>query len=255
MGLLNRIKMLWRAAVGSSYSWPALDVTLPGGRYLHLVGSIHMGTRDMAPPPARLLKKIRQADALIVEADITGNETPFSNLPSYPPLAERLSPEQLVELEARAAELGLATASSTASRCGRLPWCCRRPRRKKLGLRPDYGIDYQLLMAARESRVRVMELEGTDSQIALLRDLPDGGLALLEDTLTHWRTNARLLQVMIGWWLEQPPATGATSLPTTFSQSLYDVLMHQRNPRLARDAAGSASGALRCRRRRAAFIR
>ncbi|MGN9995210.1 hypothetical protein, partial [Klebsiella pneumoniae] len=25
MGLLNRIKMLWRAAVGSSYSWPAMD--------------------------------------------------------------------------------------------------------------------------------------------------------------------------------------------------------------------------------------
>jgi uncharacterized protein YbaP (TraB family) len=80
MGLLNRIKMLWQAAVGSSYSWPALDITLPGERYLHLVGSIHMGTRDMSPPPARLLKKIRQADALIVEADISGSETPFSNL-------------------------------------------------------------------------------------------------------------------------------------------------------------------------------
>lgn len=77
MGLLNRIKMLWRAAVGSSYSWPAMDIVLPGERYLHLVGSIHMGTRDMAPPPAKLLKKIRQADALIVEADISGNETPF----------------------------------------------------------------------------------------------------------------------------------------------------------------------------------
>ena len=63
----------------------------------------------------------------------------------------------------------------------------------------------------------------------VLRDLPDGGMALLEDTLTHWRTNARLLQVMIGWWLEQPPSRGAVSLPTTFSQSLYDVLMHQRN--------------------------
>jgi uncharacterized protein YbaP (TraB family) len=33
-------------------------------------------------------------------------------------------------------------------------------------------------------------------------------MALLEDTLTHWRTNARLLQVMIGWWLEQPPSRG-----------------------------------------------
>lgn len=42
MGLLNRIKMLWRAAVGSSYSWPAMDIVLPGERYLHLVGSIHM---------------------------------------------------------------------------------------------------------------------------------------------------------------------------------------------------------------------
>ncbi len=61
---------------------------------------------------------------------------------------------------------------------------------QKLGLRPDYGIDYQLLMAARESNIAVMELEGADSQIALLRDLPDGGMALLEDDadpLAHQR--------------------------------------------------------------------
>ncbi len=89
MGLLNRIKMLWRAAVGSSYSWPAMDIVLPGERYLHLVGSIHMGTRDSGAA-GEASEKIRQADALIVEADISGNETPFSNLPTYPPLAERL---------------------------------------------------------------------------------------------------------------------------------------------------------------------
>ena len=114
MGLLNRIKMLWRAAVGSSYSWPAMDIVLPGERYLHLVGSIHMGTRDMAPPPAKLLKKIRQADALIVEADISGNETPFSNLPTYPPLAERLSDAQLSELAARSARRGDGAAGGYA---------------------------------------------------------------------------------------------------------------------------------------------
>lgn len=229
MGLLNRIKMLWRAAVGSSYSWPAMDIVLPGERYLHLVGSIHMGTRDMAPPPAKLLKKIRQADALIVEADISGNETPFSNLPTYPPLAERLSDAQLSELEARAGELGLSVGLFDSQPLWQVAMVLQATQAQKLGLRPDYGIDYQLLMAARESNIAVMELEGADSQIALLRDLPDGGMALLEDTLTHWRTNARLLQVMIGWWLEQPPSRGAVSLPTTFSQSLYDVLMHQRN--------------------------
>ncbi len=109
-------------------------------------------------------------------------------------------------------------------------------------------------MAARESNIRVMELEGADSQIALLRNLPDAGKALLEDTLTHWRTNARLLQVMIGWWLEQPPSRGAETLPTTFSQSLYDVLMHQRNIAPARHAACSAAGALCGRCRRAASV-
>ena len=214
MGLLNRIKMLWRAAVGSSYSWPAMDIVLPGERYLHLVGSIHMGTRDMAPPPAKLLKKIRQADALIVEADISGNETPFSNLPTYPPLAERLSDAQLSELEARAGELGLSVGLFDSQPLWQVAMVLQATQAQKLGLRPDYGIDYQLLMAARES--------------AAARSARRG-MALLEDTLTHWRTNARLLQVMIGWWLEQPPSRGAVSLPTTFSQSLYDVLMHQRN--------------------------
>jgi uncharacterized protein YbaP (TraB family) len=78
---------------------------------------------------------------------------------------------------------------------------------QQLGLRADYGIR---LSADRgpQAHMPVMELEGADSQIALLRQLPDDGLALLDDTLTHWHTNARLLQVMIGWWLE-PPSRGA----------------------------------------------
>ncbi len=100
---------------------------------------------------------------------------------------------------------------------------------QKLGLRPDYGIDYQLLQAARQASLPIQELEGASSQIELLLQLPDNGLALLEDTLTHWHTNARLLQVMIGWWLEQPPTDRNSPLPNTFSQSLYDVLMVQRN--------------------------
>ncbi|GHK53661.1 hypothetical protein KPZU09_33970 [Klebsiella pneumoniae] len=189
MGLLNRIKMLWRAAVGSSYSWPAMDIVLPGERYLHLVGSIHMGTRDMAPPPAKLLKKIRQADALIVEADISGNETPFSNLPTYPPLAERLSDAQLSELEARAGELGLSVGLFDSQPLWQVAMVLQATQAQKLGLRPDYGIDYQLLMAARESNIAVMELEGADSQIALLRDLPDGDGAAggYADPLAHQR--------------------------------------------------------------------
>lgn len=53
---------------------------LPGGQHLHLIGSIHMGTRDMSPLPPALVEKLSTADALIVEADISGNESPLPTL-------------------------------------------------------------------------------------------------------------------------------------------------------------------------------
>lgn len=34
---------------------------------------------------------------------------------------------------------------------------------------------------------------------------------------------------MMSWWLNAPPQNNDITLPNTFSQSLYDVLMHQRN--------------------------
>ncbi|MGX9740413.1 TraB/GumN family protein [Pseudocitrobacter corydidari] len=229
MGLLNQLKRLWHALRGAPYSWPAIDISLPGGRELHLVGSIHMGTRDMSPLPPKLVKKLQQSDALIVEADISGNEAPFDNLPLCAPLAERLTATQLAALEKLADEQGLPLARFDTQPLWQIAMVMQATQAQKLGLRPDYGIDYQLLQAARQASLPIQELEGASSQIALLLQLPDNGLALLEDTLTHWHTNARLLQVMIGWWLEQPPTDRNSPLPNTFSQSLYDVLMVQRN--------------------------
>ncbi|UGS41631.1 TraB/GumN family protein [Pseudocitrobacter corydidari] len=229
MSLLNQLKRLWHALRGAPYSWPAVDISLPGGRELHLVGSIHMGTRDMSPLPPKLIKKLQQADALIVEADISSNEAPFDNLPVCAPLAERLTATQLAALEKLADEQGLPLTRFETQPLWQIAMVMQATQAQKLGLRPDYGIDYQLLQAARQASLPIQELEGASSQIELLLQLPDNGLALLEDTLTHWHTNARLLQVMIGWWLEQPPTDRNSPLPNTFSQSLYDVLMVQRN--------------------------
>ena len=196
MDLLYRVKTLWAALRGNHYSWPAIDITLPGNRHFHLIGSIHMGSHDMAPLPARLLKKLKNADALIVEADVSTSDTPslFSTQPLW--------------------QIAMVLQATQA---------------QKLGLRAEYGIDYQLLQAAKQQHKPVIELEGAENQIAMLLQLPDKGLALLDDTLTHWHTNARLLQQMMSWWLNAPPQNNEITLPNTFSQSLYDVLMHQRN--------------------------
>lgn len=229
MGLLSRIKTLWYTLFARSYPWPAQDISLPGGRELHLVGSIHMGTRDMSPLPPRLLKILRQADALIVEADISHNDSPFRDLPPCLPLDQRLNEARMAELEKRAQELNLSVSILTTQPLWQIAMVLQAAQAQQLGLRPNYGIDYQLLWTARREQIKIIELEGTEEQMALLRELPDGGMALLEDSLAHWHTNARLLQLMVSWWLERPPTSSGLALPCTFSEPLYDVLMHQRN--------------------------
>ena len=77
-----------------------------------------MGTRDMSPLPAGLIDRLHNADALIVEADISGEESPFSGLAIPPPLSERLSASQLAEVERLADELGLSLSMLEASRYG-----------------------------------------------------------------------------------------------------------------------------------------
>ena len=229
MSLIHRIKASFRALFPRRYAWPGMDIALPGGQLLHLVGSIHMGTQDMSPLPSGLLKLLKNADALVVEADISGQESPFAGLESDTPLAARLNATQLAELERIANETGVSLTMLDTLPLWQIAMVLQATQAQRLGLRGDYGIDYQLLNAARARRLAIIELEGTDSQIALLRQLPDDGLMLLDDTLTHWHTNARLLQTMIGWWLNAPPADSTLALPSTFSESLYDVLMTARN--------------------------
>ena len=229
MSLFSRIKTTFRALFPRRYPWPGLDISLPAGQHLHLVGSIHMGTRDMSPLPPALVQLLRKADALIVEADISGSESPFANLDIPPPLSERLNESQRAELERVADELGLSISLLETQPLWQIAMVLQATQAQRLGLRGEYGIDYQLLNAARARNLAIIELEGADSQVALLRQLPEDGLLLLDDTLTHWHTNARLLQMMISWWLETPPTNGKLELPSTFSESLYDVLMHERN--------------------------
>lgn len=226
MGLFQRLKNRFFTR---RYAWPAIDITLPGDRHFHLVGSIHMGTPGMSPLPAGLLQKLRHATALLVEADVASGGSPFLNLPVCPPLEERLSASQLQALDNILAILGLTREEFDTRPAWHIALVLQATQAQRLGLRPDYGIDFQLLQSAQQFSTPVIELEGTENQVAILLKLADDGSELLQDTLTHWHENARLLQVMLSWWLESPPGGETLTLPTTFSASLHDVLMHQRN--------------------------
>lgn len=213
------------------YPYPAIDIQLTNHRYLHLVGSIHMGTQNMSPLPAILSRRLEQADALIVEADISNSESPFSEPEGISPLVERITEQQYQQIKHLCSELG-----TDIERLSHLPYwqialILQAGQAQRLGLRGEFGIDYQLLQEAKQRHIKVIELEGTQQQLELLQQLPENGHGLLEDTVTHWHTNARLLQTMIGWWLNYQPNKSSAVLPSTFSSDLFDILMYKRNKR------------------------
>ncbi|MEI7283243.1 TraB/GumN family protein [Pectobacterium carotovorum] len=229
--LLRRIATFLGFISPLAYAYPAIDVQLANERQLHLVGSIHMGSKDMAPLPDTLLKQLRQATALIVEADISDSHSPFGRSDAEPPLVQRLSPENYRQLQKICESLSFDESNISTLPAWQAALMLQARQAQLLGLRPDYGIDYQLINAAKSHGIQVIELEGQQTQVDLLQQLPQGGLLLLEDTIKHWRTNAHLLQTMVGWWLDSRPGKYTPDIPTTFSNEMTDLLMGQRNRR------------------------
>src|SRR5471032_360964 len=136
----------------AEYHYPAMDIQLSGDRHLHLVGSIHMGTMDMQPLPDILLTRLSQADALIVEADISGADSPFGQTDDLSPLSERLTEQQFQQFESLCDELGTSVYSMSRLPCWQVALMLQAGQAQRLGLRGEYGIDYQLLQAARDRK-------------------------------------------------------------------------------------------------------
>ncbi len=215
----------------TAHAYPALDMVLENGIELHLVGSIHMGTADMAPLPKALIDRLNQADTLIVEADISTGSNHLDAPELTVPIKERLSETLYQKLQARSKELGIETESFDSAAYWYIALMLQSQQAARLGLKPDYGIDYQLLQHAHIQQKQIIELEGVDEQYRLLKNLPDDGFSLLEDTLEHWSVNARLLQKMLSSWIEPSTQSHLAELPDTFSPELFELLLNQRNQR------------------------
>ncbi|NHW58473.1 polysaccharide biosynthesis protein GumN, partial [Escherichia coli] len=75
-GIFQKIKHWVGIKNTVHYPYPAVDITLPNNVSLHLVGSIHMGVPTMSPLSNVLINEIKNADAIIVEADISTDVQP-----------------------------------------------------------------------------------------------------------------------------------------------------------------------------------
>ncbi|WP_143056405.1 TraB/GumN family protein [Rosenbergiella nectarea] len=215
-----------------------LSLTCPAGeREFIFVGSIHMGVPAMAPLPSGLRKVLRECQALVVEADITQGQPPeIESSAQGPTLQQQLTTEQWQQFEVACQECHLDTQMLAQFPAWQVGLTLQQKQATMLGLRPEFGVDHQLLSLAHLAHQPVIALESQQQQLQLLTTLPNRGLDLLLDSLTHWRSNARQLQKMIDWWLSKnhPSSSSLPELSRSFSHDLQQTFITQRNKLWAR---------------------
>ncbi|MBT0728479.1 conjugal transfer protein TraB [Rosenbergiella australiborealis] len=216
--------------------WSSL--TCPTGeRQFVLVGSIHMGVPAMSPLSSGLIKTLAECDGLVVEADITHplDYTPELNEQSST-VQEQLTAEQWQRFMTICQECHLPHSTLAQYPAWQIGLTLQQKQAYLLGLHPEFGIDHQLLTLAHRTNQSVIALESPQQQLELLTTLPDNGLSLLIDSLTHWRSNARQLQKMIDWWLSksQTPQDPLPNLSLSFGHDLQQTFIIERNQQWAK---------------------
>ena len=160
-----------------------------GDSTVFLYGTVHVGAESFYPLSPRVLRPLRQAQALLVEVDLLATDLPetfrrYGTLPAdAAPLAIAESDARLVDPLLREARIDPAFARRfkpdvLAGTLGALSAA-------ELGFTTPYAVDSFLLGFARAGGVRVIELEGLKMQLTMNDALPaPRRQAILDDTLT-----------------------------------------------------------------------
>lgn len=181
---------------------------------IYLFGTVHAGKASFYPLPGPVRNALADSKMLAVEADITESKamaksseslvlTPPDRLANHvpAPLYERFRRqlERFGIAEERMAPLRPFPAASVLAFS---EWA-------RLGYLPQYGVDLRLLRDAREAKMPIVELEGVQSQAALVASLTEqeslqafeGMLFALESGLTRDQITG-----MVNAWQSGDPA-------------------------------------------------
>jgi uncharacterized protein YbaP (TraB family) len=215
------------------------------GHSMYLFGTMHVGLPEFYPLEPRIAQAVVKASTLALEVDPQlppavlakamsdyGVARPGAALP--PALAARLAPV-------------LARAGIDAATLAPLkPWVVAMVlglnEYAALGYRADLAVDSHLATLARAAKVKVIELESIDAQMALFARLSDAEqLRYLDDTITLIESGgqrAEVRQVVDAWRSADKVAlealAGRVELDSTYAgRFVQKVLLEGRNGPLA----------------------
>jgi uncharacterized protein YbaP (TraB family) len=215
------------------------------GHSMVLFGTMHVGLPEFYPLEPRIAQAVANASTLALEVDPQlppavlakamndyGMASPGAALP--PALAARLAP-----LLARAG-IGAATLAPLK------PWVVAMVlglnEYAALGYRADLAVDAHLAALARAAKVKVIELESIDAQMALFSSLSDADqLRYLDDTIALIESGGQRAEVRLvvdAWRSADQAALEALAVrvetDTTYAgRFVQKVLLEGRNGLLA----------------------
>lgn len=175
-----------------------------------LLGTIHVGQRGQTELTAAQAKRVREAAAIAVEADVSDAQRTMAAFQRHALLAadapglDRTLPAPLkARLEALLPRYGLAPEAVWRSK----PWVVGNNlvvlEAMRLGLSPALSTEAQLFALAREAGLPIVEIESVDQQLALFDTAPPAvQLAYLEEAVAAVESGAgaREIRSLVEAW-------------------------------------------------------
>jgi uncharacterized protein YbaP (TraB family) len=165
----------------------ALDVTAPK-LYLwevtsltnraYLFGTVHAGKESWYPLPAAVEGALADCKVLVVEADVTDTEAMArtASVSVYPPgdsLAKHVDPEDYERFRKLLPRFKIPEESAARYKPFMAASLIVFGEWARLGYQPQFGIDSYLIRRAREAKMRVVEIEGIETQAKLIASLTE----------------------------------------------------------------------------------
>jgi uncharacterized protein YbaP (TraB family) len=212
----------------------------------YIVGSIHLAKDDFYPLRPEIEKAFQQSDTLVVEVDITEqntqvNEWLMANGLYKPPetLRDHLPTATYQRLERFINRESLSTDDLLQQRPALLGISVSLYQLKELGMNPALGLDQHFLQAAHQNKKPIRSLETINDQLTALFAFPDDALMveqlldqaeqlpiLMNDMTSAWKSgDANALSKLL---LDQNNEKNAVRF-----KPLMEAMFYQRNRRMA----------------------
>ncbi len=248
-----------------SYAAPALWQVEKDGKTSYLMGTVHVGTAQMAQLPEKVLNAIKRTDEVVVEVDISEltpiqiqqMALPHMLLPAGKTLQTELKKDTYNALKNYFAERQIDIQLFNQMKPWAVSLTIAAMEYQRAGFNEQFGIDKQVIKFAKEQNIAVSDLETFEGQMAIFDSFSPYSDLMITDTLNQLNEMDAHFKLIVDNWLDGDYVALNEYYQKTFKGSEFGkrteaALLTNRNnnwmtqlsPRLSQESLFVAVGAL-----------